>query len=304
MHFLYTPKMLNRIQSMLAIMAEGSVNRAALRLGVAQPTLTRHIQSLEQEIGGALFERNVRGMRPTALGFFVRDQFEPIIKSYELAQAEAVAYAQGRHEQLRIGYINSAAQRFLTPALAELRKLLPDLKLILFALTPMEQLEALRAGKIDVALIGQEVATLADDFYLRNAGTLGVCAVVPADHKCAGMKTISLSSLANDRFIGVAEAVVPGRSTWISGLCAKAGFKPNFIAKTSHVTETFTRIAADNAVTLLPDYLSGNPPPGTAYCRLTDKWANWKLSVLRQRGSGLKAARTLVELIVTKKHQG
>lgn len=292
--------MLDRIESMLAVMAEGSVNKAAKRLGVAQPTLSRHIHSLEAEIGEALFERDASGMRPTSLGFFVRDQFEPIMKSFELARAEVTAFAQGRHQQLRVGYIGSAAHRFLNPALAELRGKFSDLKLILFSLTPMEQLEALRAGQIDVAIVGQEMVPHADDFYQRKAATLGICAVLPVDHVCAGLPSIDLCALANDRFIGVDESVVPGRNEWIRQLCGKAGFAPVFAAKTGDIAETFTRIAAEGAVALLPDYLSGPPPPGTNFVRISDRWARWQLIVLRQRGRGLAAARELVELLTNK----
>lgn len=280
---------------MLAVMAEGSVNRAAKRLGIAQPTLSRHIQSLEAEIGGALFERDTSGMRPTDLGFFVRDQFEPIIKAYELARADVAAFAQGRHQQLRVGYIGSASHRFLNPALAQLRSKFPDLKLLLFSLTPMEQLDGLRNGQIDVALVGQEIIPLADGFYQRTVATLGICAVLPVEHACASQSTISLEALAADRFIGVDPKVVPGRNEWIEQLCQRAGFTPAFAAKTSDITETFTRIAAEGAVALVPDYFSGPPPPGTCLVPLSDKWARWRLIVLRQRGKGLLAARALVE---------
>jgi DNA-binding transcriptional LysR family regulator len=293
--------MLDRIESMLAVMAEGSVNKAAKRLGIAQPTLSRHIQSLEAEIGGALFERDASGMRPTSLGFFVRDQFEPIVKSCELAHAEVTAFAQGRHQQLRVGYIGSAAHRFLNPALAELRNKFSDLKLMLFSLTPMEQLEALRAGRIDVAIVGQEMVPLAEDFYQRKAATLGICAALPVDHASAGQPAIALNALSGDRFIGVDGSIVPGRNEWIIQLCAKAGFTPVFAAKTQDIAETFTRIAAEGAVALLPDYFTGQPPPGIIFVRISDKWARWHLIVLRQRGRGLAAARELVELLTAKR---
>jgi len=289
--------MLDRIESMLAVMAEGSVNRAPKRLGVAQPTLSRHIHSLEAEVGGALFERDSSGMRPTALGFFVKDQYEPILSSFKLARAEVNAFAQGRHYQLRIGYIGSAAHRFLNPALAKLRTKFPEVKLMLFSLSPVEQVEALRKGKIDVALVGQEMTQLADDFYQRKVATLGVCAVLPINHASAGLDSIPLQALSQDRFIGVDEDVVPGRNEWISQFCKKAGFKAIFAAQTDDITETFTRIAADGSVALVPDYFSGSPPPGTCYVPLSDKWANWRLIVLRQRGKGLPAAKELVELL-------
>lgn len=96
------PFMLVRIQTFLVVLEEGSVNRAARRLGLAQPTRSRHTQILEQEPGAQLFERETWGARPTDLGFFVRDKFSPILKDYDLAPAETIGFAHGRHNQPRM----------------------------------------------------------------------------------------------------------------------------------------------------------------------------------------------------------
>lgn len=289
--------MLARLHSFLAVMDEGSVNKASLRMGVAQPTLSRQIQSLEQEIGGPLFERGPHGMQPTDLGFFVRKKFAPIAKDYDLARAETIAFAQGRHTQLRIGYIASAAARFLSPAIKVLKDEFPDLKLLLFDQTPAEQLEALRAGMVDVALIGQEGAGLAADFYQRCRAKLRVCVALPAEHELAARKSFPLAALKSTLFIGVSEDAVPGRNRWVGQLCAKAGFRPRFVADTSNITETFTLVASEGAVSLLPDYLDGAPPPGVVFRHLSDPWARWGLYVLRQRGRGSPASRRLVDLV-------
>lgn len=289
--------MWGRLRSFMAVIDTGSVNRAALQLGVAQPTVTRHIQSLEQELGGVLFERGARGMGPTDLGFYVRDKFAPMLKDYDLARAEVVAFAQGRHSQLRVGYIASAAAKYVNPAVSVLKAKFPDLKLLWFDQTPFEQLEALRAGQIDVAVVGQEGAALGDEFYQRCRAQLRVRVALPADHPLSGRESFSLKELKSEGFIGVAEDAVPGRNRWIEALCGQAGFRPRFVAKTSSITETYTRLASERAVALLPDYQEGAPPPGVAFSRLSDRWARWGLYVLRQRGKGSAAARCLVDLI-------
>lgn len=289
--------MLREIRSLLALLEEGSVNRAAKRLGVAQPTLSRHIQALEQELGAALFDRGARGMRATDLGFFVGNRFGPLLRDYDLALAEGLAFARGRHEQLRVGFIGSAAARFLNPALASLKRELPHLQLFLFDQTPFEQLAALREGRIDVAMIGQDAAVHADEFYQRCAAKMGVRAVLSADHPLGGRTTLQLAELKGERFVGVAEDAVPGRNAWISDLCSKSGFRPRFIAKTTSVAETFALVSGENAVSLLPEYMDGPPPPGVAFVTIADRHATWALQILRQRGAGSSGARRLVALI-------
>jgi DNA-binding transcriptional LysR family regulator len=289
--------MLREIGSVLVVMEEGSVNRAAKRLGMAQPTLSRHIQALEQELGAPLFERGAWGMRATDFGYFVRDRFGPLVRDYELAMAEGLAFAKGRHGQLRVGFIGSAAARHLNPALAVLKRELPSLKLFLFDQTPFEQLQALREGKIDVAIIGQEAAAQGDEFYQRCAARLGVHAALPADHPLVGKVSLRLADLRSERFIGVSEEAVPGRNAWITALCAKSGFRPRFIANTASVAETFALVSGENAVSLIPAYWDGPPPPGVMFVPVADRHAHWKLMVLRQRGAGLSGARRLVDLI-------
>ncbi len=289
--------MLERLRSLAVVIEEGSVNRAARRLGVAQPTLSRHIQSLEQELGAPLFERGPWGMRPTGFGFFVRDTFAPLLQQYDRARADAFAYVQGRQQQLRVGYIGLAASRFLNPALAKLRRDFPGLRILPFDLTPLEQLKALRSGGLDVAMVGQEAGALGEDFYRRTVARLGVAVVLPADHPLAGAPTAKLAALSRDRFVGVDDDAVPGRNAWVVGLCAKAGFRPRFVARTANVQETFALVAGEGAVALLPDYLDGQAPAGLAYVRLADAWARWDLQVLRQRGKAMPAAARLVELL-------
>jgi DNA-binding transcriptional LysR family regulator len=289
--------MLREIRSLLAVMEEGGVNRAAKRLGVSQPSLSRHIQALDQEMGAPLFERGAWGMRATDLGFFVRDRFGPLAREYELAMAETLAFANGRHGQLRVGFIGSAAAKFLNPALAALKRELPDLKLFLFDQTPFEQLQALRGGRIDVAMIGQEAASQCDEFYQRSAARLRVCVALPEDHPLGERASLPLAELKRERFVGVAGDAVPGRNVWITALCAKSGFRARFLADTASVAETYALVSGERAVALLPCYMDGPPPPGVVFVPLSDRHATWDLMVLRQRGAGSSGARRLVDLI-------
>ena len=136
--------MLDRIRSVLVIMEEGSINRAATRLGISQPTLTRQLQSFEAEVGAPLFERGSWGVRPTDLAYRLRETMVPVIRAYDQAWAEITAHAQGRQTQLRIGYLGLSVARCLTPVLGRFRKSYPEIKLWLFDQTPEEQLQARR----------------------------------------------------------------------------------------------------------------------------------------------------------------
>ncbi len=135
------------------VVEEGSLNRAAERLHISQPSLTRQMQSLEREIGGSLLERQPSGVKPTTLGQATLLAARPLLDQYDAVCADLRRQARGQRAELRIGYIGSAAQTYLNPALTALRREHPEAKVKLLDLTPGEQIAALKKGDIDLALI-------------------------------------------------------------------------------------------------------------------------------------------------------
>lgn len=115
---------------------EGSLNRAAIRLHITQPSLTRQTQSLENELGGTLLERQPSGIQPTALGQTTLIRMRPFLEQYDAACADLRRQARGQRAELRIGYIGSAAHTYLNPALASLRREHSEAKVKLLDLTP------------------------------------------------------------------------------------------------------------------------------------------------------------------------
>ncbi|RYD17517.1 MAG: LysR family transcriptional regulator, partial [Verrucomicrobiaceae bacterium] len=187
--------MIDRVRALQVVIEEGSVNRAAVRLRIAQPALSRQMQLLESEIGGKLLERETSGVKPTALGHVVMKTLGPVITSYETALAEVRRQARGTRSELRVGYLNSAAQTIVSPAMAALRKSHPDLKLKLHDMSPREQIDGLESGELDLALIGQEGAVAARDFHSLKLCSFGVCAAVSASDPLASLERIAIKDL-------------------------------------------------------------------------------------------------------------
>jgi DNA-binding transcriptional LysR family regulator len=289
--------MIDRFRSFLVVVDEGSVNRASRRLHLSQPSLSRQIQSLEQDLGGALLERQPSGVKPTALGMSAIKLFRPLVDQFDDALADLRRQARGQREELRIGYLGSAAEIYLTPALTRLRERHPEGKVKLLDLTPGEQMSALAKGDIDLALIGQEGATQSREYHARKLATLGVRAALPAEHPLAAGGSVRPGDLRHEHFIGAPEAEVPGRNLWITRICRKAGFRPKFIADGHSIGEVFSLIASEGAVTFLPDYFAGTEPPGIKLVDVIDTEITWDLLLLWQRGRASTVLRAMVELL-------
>ncbi len=289
--------MIERIRAFLVVVEEGSVNRAAVRLRITQPALSRQMKALEDEIGGRLLDRETDGVTPTDLGHALMAGLKPVVKSYDAALTAVRRRAHGTRTELRVGYLISAAESVLSPALAKVRRSNRELKFRLFDMSPREQIDALRAGKLDVALIGQEGTVAARDFYSRKLCSLGVCAALSDEDPLAARPHISLKELSQHGFIGVDEEQMPGRNAWMKTLCRSAGFRPGFIVTTDGITHVLGQVAAESAVTLLPGYFRTFKHPGVVFVPVSDATAVWEFIILWQRGKTPPATRLLVEAL-------
>ncbi len=137
--------MLAQLRAFLVALGEGSLNRAAIRLRMSQSALSRQMQALENEIGGALLERTAAGVRPTDAGHALATSLARVLADYDAAMTEARRLARGQRDVIRVGYLGSAAQMFLDPALSVLRHTHPEVKVKLLDLSPANR--SLRCAK-------------------------------------------------------------------------------------------------------------------------------------------------------------
>src|SRR5215470_9082784 len=295
--------MVPQLRAFLVALEEGSLNRAALRLRMSQSALSRQMQVLENEIGGALLERTAAGIRPTDAGYALAKSLPRVLEDYDAAIEEARRLARGQRDLIRLGYLGSAAQMFLDPALSAMRRSHPEIKVKLLDLSPGEQIAALRKGEIDLALIGQEGALLSTEFYTQKLTTLPLVAVMPADHPLASKRQISLKELRDERFISATEEDLPGRNRWITQLCRRAGFRPKFVQEAVSVSNMFTLIVSEGAVALIPSYLKHFPVAGVAMVELLDRKATWDFLVVWQRGRTGEPLRELLDALASVSHR-
>ena len=278
------PREYELVCSFLVVLEEGSLNRAALRLHLAQSSLTRQMQALEHEIGGALFERLPSGVAPTGAGHALARRMVPVVAQFEAAVSETRRFARGQNAQIRVGYMRALAPMALNPALAALRKTHPAVKVQLFDMTQGEQITALRHGSIDVGLVGQEAAVLTREFYWRRIARLPLVVALPENHRLTEERQIRMSELKDEMFIGAAEEAVPGRNRWVAKICRRAKFRPRFVRYGESLANTLSLVVSEHSVAIVPDYLRQIPTPGVAVRPIVDAGATWDFLVVWQRG--------------------
>ncbi len=294
--------MLPQLRVFLVALEEGSLNRAATRLRMSQSALSRQMQALEAEIGGALLERTTSGIRPTDAGHALARLAPRILEDYDQAMAEARRLARGQSDLIRIGYLGSTAQTFLNPALNALRRSHPEVKVKLLDQSPGEQIAALRRGEIDLAVTGQEGALAANELYTRKLASFPVMAILPADHPLATRRKIALKQLQGERFLAAPEEDLPGRDRWITQLCRKAGFRPRFAQVGESISHGFSLISGEGLVSIGPAYLKTYPVAGVEMVALSDA-ITWDFLIMWQRGRLSPAMKAMLDTLEKTVHE-
>src|SRR5260370_22564344 len=145
---------LRHLRYFVAIGEEQHYGRAARRLRVAQPALFRQIQDLEEEIGFKLFERLPRGVKLSAAGKLFLEDVRRILQDVNEAAARAGRVALGRSGTLRVGFTEMASWQGVVPqSFRQFRELHPDTEVQLQPSSRLEQLEAIRSGRLDAGFV-------------------------------------------------------------------------------------------------------------------------------------------------------
>src|SRR5216684_1225701 len=286
-----------KLRLFLVILEEGSLRRAAERLHISQSAITRQIQLLEHDLGGRVLERTSTGVRPTNGGHTLAEKAKSLLADYDSVMAEVRRLVRGESERLRIGYVASAVQEYLGPALAVLRRAYPRLKVQMLDQTPGEMIIALRQGKIDLALTLHGVDLLSRDFHARKLATVRSLVALPVSHRFATESQVFLSQLKGETFVRGPDDVVPGYTQRIIRFCRKyGGFRPRLatIDKATSLVESLALAANEEAISIQPAFISHLSVPNVVMVPIADAGAAWVLFVVWQPGEIASPLRTLL----------
>jgi DNA-binding transcriptional LysR family regulator len=232
-----------RLRVLDAFARHGSVTAAAKELHYSQPTVSHHLGRLEAETGAQLVQRVGRGIRLTQAGELLADRAAEIVGRIDAAGAELAAHVGLTSGRVRLAGFSSAIGSIVPQAVAALAARHPGLQLSLIDTHPIEALELLRAGRIDVALIFRYDETEPEPDGVRLHHLL--------DDPVYVLSTRRESELATLR-----------DATWIAGcercrshllaLCAGQGFVPRIGYTSDDMVVMQTLVAAGLGVTTIP----------------------------------------------------
>jgi DNA-binding transcriptional LysR family regulator len=182
---------LRHLRYFVAVAEEENVTRAAARLHVSQPPLTRQIHDLEEELGVALFERNGKSIRLTEAGrVFLQEARASLLRVDEAVTAVRAA-AREQHGELQLGYAPSPTVEILPLLLSAFQKHCPNVRVALHDHTSPEMLAGLREGRLHAALMMQPSKQAVRGLIFEPLRTYPVGVLVPPAHPLARRHGVS-----------------------------------------------------------------------------------------------------------------
>jgi DNA-binding transcriptional LysR family regulator len=234
--------------------------KAASRLFISQPPLSRQIRELEEELGVILFERNNKRVALTDAGLYFKKEVDALFSKLEESKNVAKQIHSSVSGELRIGYISSTFHDHLVEVLKEMLLVFPYVKTRLYEVPSVKQIKALEEGKLDVGIIRAPVNSEKVKVHTLYTDPF----VLVSKENLEGLSLDDLRSyLKRKAFIFFSQAYAPNFNVNLVEICQRLGFYPEVTHETNNVHSILQLVAKDMGVSIVPaslvnqyDYLS------------------------------------------------
>lgn len=262
---------LRHLRYFVAVADEQSFTRAAERLHISQPPLSRQIQDLEEELGTPLFERGSRPLKLTEPGRFFYSHATRLLE--QAAQATRATRRVARMERrLVIGFVASTMYGALPRLVRLFRGALPQVEIALEEMSTLDQIEALKSGRIDVGFgrIRLDDASIKREVLREER----LVAAIPAEHNLAiPGKPLILAALESQDILVYPRKPRPSYADQVLSLFRDQGLQPAAVHEVQEIQTALGLVAAGMGICVVPEGVSRLRPDEVIYRALSDPQA-------------------------------
>jgi DNA-binding transcriptional LysR family regulator len=246
------------LESLAAIVDQGSLTKAAAVLHLSQPALSHQIAAIERELGTPVIERLPRGIRPTAAGLAAAAEARVALAAADRAVTAGRRAAAGVVGRIRIASAETMTAWVLVPVLRGWRRRFPDVELDLREYTSADRMqEVLLAGEADIAVGPRPSRT---DEHIEVLGREEIVVVASPEHRFADLDAVPVAELAAEPLVHYQPG--NGFAAWVDRFAAQSGVVlPEPALRTGSPRTAAQLAAAGMGVTIVP-YSALTPEPG------------------------------------------
>jgi len=285
---------LRHLRYFVAVAEERNLTRAAEKLFIAQPPLTRAIKQMEEEIGVELFIRKPRGLELTAGGEYLLGQAQQILDKVIATVNDTRRIALNRKTVFAIGFVPSVFYGQLPLMVRRLRQN-KNLEIVLHELKTREQIDALKSGKVDIGFGRLRIED--PDVEQENLFDEPMIAAVPASHPLTRHPP-SLKELSEVPMITFPSGPGPNFADITQGLFHRRGLRVNVVQQVNDVQTALSLVASDMGFTLVPEQVRSLQREGVDYMPLEDDNITTPVIASRRRGENPNAVMRLTNTIL------
>ena len=247
---------LRHLRYFVAVAEMENVSRAALKLHVSQPALSRQIRDLEDELGFSLLERTAKSVRLTDAGRAFLDNARALLQSADDAVTKARAVASAEPTELHVGYSPTPTAEILPKTLRAFQAAMPNVHVRLHDWSNKDILEGIRDGRLQLGLIVPPAkASALPDLRYEELFHERVCVAVAPQHPFARRRAIPLAKVAAEPLIGLTREDYPSYYDLLSIVFSKSKQKPRVIEEYDSFTGIISAVEAGTGVAIGADTL-------------------------------------------------
>lgn len=285
---------IRELECVVAVAEELSFTRAARRLHLSQPPLSRHIQSLEARLGIKLFARSPRSVALTPAGRAFLTDTKGALAQLQRAADRAKRAARGETTRLDLGFVSAVLNPDLISIFQRYRTAHPAVDLTLHDCPPAEQLRAIAEGRLDGGFVGSSPATPSSGLVFIPWSREPLMVFLPRGHRLQGAARVKMADLATESFVMVAAESAPCFSQQIHQLCMDAGFRPKVVQEAARGQAVAVMVAAGTGVAILPASMARIAGESSVAIPLTAKGASVAYVFARRLGEPVAPLRDFV----------
>jgi DNA-binding transcriptional LysR family regulator len=260
---------LRHLRYFVAAAEAENVSRAALKLHVSQPALSRQIRDLEGELGFQLFERSAKSVRLTETGRSFLREAHAVLERAEDAVRTARAIATGGRAELHVGYAPSPTVRIMPLILRAFQKQFPNVRVRLHDLSTEEMLAGVREGKLQLAFLVRLNCGMLRGLHFEELARDTMCLAVPPNHKLARLRSTTVVQAAQQPLVVFSRKEYPEYLEYLEALFAPIKAKARIAEEHDSAASLIAAVESGCGVAVVPQSFACSAGPRLRFIPLS-----------------------------------
>ncbi len=287
---------LRHFRYFLAVADELHYRKAAEKLFISQPGLSRQIKQMEEILGTQLFERSKKKVSLTPAGSYLKEELEFIFNHLEMTTKQLKLIAEGNFGEIRIGFLGSAIQSVIPDLLVRLKQRFPLVKTSLEELSNNAQINAILKGRLDIGFV--RMAGTPQGIHIKTVYKDTFSVVLPKDHRIEASNFKSMRQFSGEDFILFSQDYSPLYFDTIMSICKDHGFTPKVSHKSVHAQTIFKLVENKMGIAIVPTSLQYGFQMDVKFIELSTIKQQAVLSVIWKEDNRNPALKHCLELLL------